>query len=199
MMSSGQCPSATPTATSSSTPSRCISRHLHLSHTFLTPFSHLLTPFSHHSHTISHLLTISRHLLIDAIQRRLVHNAMALGRAMKRKVSTRPNKIPPPPYRPWRHVPSPPRNTALGATWKVIIFPSSPPLVCPPHLTSLGATWQVIMPKMYCWCDRFWNPMIDCRMPGVSREQLPMPFHCPFDHVYAARRMNPLSPAHVAP
>ena len=69
----------------------------------------------------------ARHLLIDAIQRRLVHNAMALGRAMKRKV---------------------------------------------------------IMPKMYCWCDRFWNPMTDCRMPGVSKQQLPLPFHCPFDHVY---------------
>lgn len=69
----------------------------------------------------------NRHLLIDAVQRRLVHNAMALGRAMKRKV---------------------------------------------------------VMPKMMCYCDRFWNPMVDCRMPGVSREQLPLPFHCPFDHVY---------------
>ena len=69
----------------------------------------------------------NRHLLIDAVQRRLVHNAMALGRALRRKV---------------------------------------------------------IMPKMYCWCDRFWNPMFDCRMPGVSAEQLPLPFHCPFDHVY---------------
>ena len=69
----------------------------------------------------------NRHLLIDAIQRRLVHNAMALGRATKRKV---------------------------------------------------------IMPKMWCWCDRFWNPMANCRIPGVSREQFPMPFHCPFDHVY---------------
>jgi len=69
----------------------------------------------------------NRHLLLDAFQRRLVHNAMALGRALKRKV---------------------------------------------------------IMPKMMCWCDRFWNPMNDCRMPGVSSAQHPMPFHCPFDHVY---------------
>ena len=51
----------------------------------------------------------NRHLLIDAVQRRLVHGAMALGRAMRRKV---------------------------------------------------------IMPKMWCWCDRFWNPMTNCRMPG---------------------------------
>ena len=69
----------------------------------------------------------NRHLLIDSVQRRLVHNAMALGRALRRKV---------------------------------------------------------IMPKMYCWCDRFWNPMDDCRLPGVPKEQLPLPFHCPFDHVY---------------
>ena len=69
----------------------------------------------------------NRHLLIDALQRRLVHNAMALGRALRRKV---------------------------------------------------------IMPRMYCWCDRFWNVMADCRLPGVSAEQLPLPFHCPFDHVY---------------
>ena len=78
----------------------------------------------------------NRHLLIDAIQRRLVHNAMALGRAMKRKV---------------------------------------------------------IMPKMYCWCDRFWNPMVDCRMPGVSKEQLPMPFHCAY-----TRHSNPSWPLHAS-
>ena len=69
----------------------------------------------------------NRHLLLDAFQRRLVHNAMALGRALRRKV---------------------------------------------------------IMPRMQCWCDRFWNPMANCRMPGVSASQHPLPFHCPFDHVY---------------
>ena len=69
----------------------------------------------------------NRHLLIDSIQRRLVHNAMALGRATRRKV---------------------------------------------------------ILPKLYCWCDRFWNVMKDCRMPGVTAAQHPFPFHCPFDHLF---------------
>ena len=40
------------------------------------------------------------------------------------------------------------------------------------------------MPKLECWCDRYWNPLRDCRMPGVSAAQLPLPFHCPFDHLY---------------
>ena len=69
----------------------------------------------------------NKHLLLDAFQRRLVINAVALGRALKRKV---------------------------------------------------------IMPKMTCWCDRYWWLLEGCRFPGVPAEQHPMPFHCPFDHVY---------------
>ena len=69
----------------------------------------------------------NKHLLLDAFQRRLVMNAVALGRALKRKV---------------------------------------------------------IMPKMTCWCDRYWWLLEGCRFPGVPREQHEMPFHCPFDHVY---------------
>ena len=69
----------------------------------------------------------NRHLMLDAIQRRLVMNAVALGRVLKRKV---------------------------------------------------------IMPRMTCWCDRYWWLLEDCRFPGVKAEQHPLPFHCPFDHVY---------------
>ena len=69
----------------------------------------------------------NRHLLLDAFQRRLVLNAVALGRALKRKV---------------------------------------------------------IMPRMTCWCDRYWWLLEDCRFPGVPRDQHQLPFHCPFDHVY---------------
>ena len=36
----------------------------------------------------------NRHLLLDAFQRRLVHNAMALGRALKRKVSIAAHDVP---------------------------------------------------------------------------------------------------------
>ena len=69
----------------------------------------------------------NKHLLLDSFQRRLVMNAVALGRALKRKV---------------------------------------------------------IMPKMTCWCDRYWWLLEGCRFPGVPHEQHEMPFHCPFDHVY---------------
>ena len=69
----------------------------------------------------------NKHLLLDAFQRRLVHNALALGRALRRKV---------------------------------------------------------IMPRMTCWCDRYWWLLEDCRFPGVTREQQPLPFHCPFDHLF---------------
>jgi hypothetical protein len=69
----------------------------------------------------------NKHLLLDSLQRRLVINLVALGRAMKRKV---------------------------------------------------------IMPKMMCWCDRYWWLLEGCRFPGVKPEVHPMPFHCPFDHLY---------------
>jgi hypothetical protein len=69
----------------------------------------------------------NKHLLLDALQRRLVHNAVALGRALRRKV---------------------------------------------------------IMPRMQCWCDRYWWLLDKCRFPGVKPETHPLPFHCPFDHVF---------------
>ena len=40
------------------------------------------------------------------------------------------------------------------------------------------------MPRMTCWCDRYWWLLEGCRFPGVGKEQHPMPFHCPFDHLY---------------
>lgn len=40
------------------------------------------------------------------------------------------------------------------------------------------------MPRMTCWCDRYWWLLEECRFPGVSKEAHPMPFHCPFDHLY---------------
>jgi len=54
------------------------------------------------------------------------------------------------------------------------------------NLVALGRAMRrkVIMPKMTCWCDRYWWLLEDCRFPGVSRDVHPMPFHCPFDHLY---------------
>ena len=65
------------------------------------------------------------HLIMDSFQRRLIHNALALGRATMRKV---------------------------------------------------------IMPKLTCWVDRY--NLEHGRFPGVKAEQFPLPFHCPFDHLY---------------
>ncbi|KAL1514707.1 hypothetical protein AB1Y20_003794 [Prymnesium parvum] len=67
------------------------------------------------------------HLIMESFQRRLVHDALALGRATKRKV---------------------------------------------------------IMPKLTCWVDRYWNNLEKGRFPGVAQEQHPLPFHCPFDHLF---------------
>ena len=67
------------------------------------------------------------HLIMDSFQRRLVHDAMALGRATRRKV---------------------------------------------------------IMPRLNCWVDRYWNCLEKGRFPGVSLEQHPAPFACPFDHLF---------------
>jgi len=67
------------------------------------------------------------HLILDSYQRRLVHDAMALGSLTKRKV---------------------------------------------------------IMPKLLCWVDRYWNNLVDGRFPGVTAQQHPLPFHCPFDHLF---------------
>ena len=64
---------------------------------------------------------------MESAQRRLVHNALALGRATRRKV---------------------------------------------------------IMPKLNCWVDRYWNNLEKGRFPSVSEQQHPLPFHCPFDHLF---------------
>ena len=43
---------------------------------------------------------------------------------------------------------------------------------------------KVIMPRLWCWVDRYWNNLERGRFPGVSAEQHPLPFHCPFDHLF---------------
>lgn len=40
------------------------------------------------------------------------------------------------------------------------------------------------MPKLTCWVDRYWNNLEKGRFPGVSEKQHPLPFHCPFDHLF---------------
>lgn len=40
----------------------------------------------------------------------------------------------------------------------------------------------LIMPRLFCWCDRFWNRLKRCRMP--ADQTLELPFHCPMDHLF---------------
>ena len=43
---------------------------------------------------------------------------------------------------------------------------------------------KLIMPKLMCWTDRYWNNLEDGRYPTVKASQHPLPFHCPFDHLF---------------
>eukprot|EP00892_Ulva_mutabilis_P009534 jgi/Ulvmu1/6953/UM033_0010.1 len=40
----------------------------------------------------------------------------------------------------------------------------------------------VILPKITCYCDRYWGPLDACRVPGASQTRLP--FVCPLDHIF---------------
>ncbi|KAK9909514.1 hypothetical protein WJX75_003420 [Coccomyxa subellipsoidea] len=39
----------------------------------------------------------------------------------------------------------------------------------------------LVMPRLVCFCDRFWSPLERCRAPGAGRMQLP--FVCPLDQI----------------
>ena len=47
----------------------------------------------------------------------------------------------------------------------------------------------MIMPKLHCFCDRYWNFLTRCRMPIVSRD-MPVPFWCPQDALFDLVRWN---------
>lgn len=40
----------------------------------------------------------------------------------------------------------------------------------------------LIMPKLLCYCDKYWGPVDRCRLPGARKTQLP--FVCPLDHIF---------------
>ncbi|KAL6754384.1 nucleotide-diphospho-sugar transferase-domain-containing protein [Haematococcus lacustris] len=40
---------------------------------------------------------------------------------------------------------------------------------------------SIIVPRIACYCDRYWGPLEDCRLPGAAQERLP--FVCPMDYV----------------
>lgn len=43
---------------------------------------------------------------------------------------------------------------------------------------------KLIFPKLQCYTDRYWNMLEGGRFPGVRPSAQPLPFHCPFDHLY---------------
>lgn len=46
----------------------------------------------------------------------------------------------------------------------------------------------VILPKLMCYCDRYWGPVDACRIPGAPQTRLP--FVCPLDHVLEPFHMD---------
>lgn len=37
------------------------------------------------------------------------------------------------------------------------------------------------MPRLACYCDRYWTPLDNCSLPGAKQQRLP--FQCPMDYV----------------
>ena len=40
----------------------------------------------------------------------------------------------------------------------------------------------VVLPRLWCYCDKFWSRLADCAIPEAASSQ-PLPFVCPMDHV----------------
>ena len=56
--------------------------------------------------------------------------------------------------------------------------------MAPTTLTTLSSLLPFLgtqAPKLACYCDRYWAPLEDCRLPGAIQQRLP--FLCPMDHV----------------
>ena len=46
----------------------------------------------------------------------------------------------------------------------------------------------MVMPKLWCFCDRYWNALSKCRNPHVMG--MGLPFNCPMDSLYLTDRWN---------
>uniref|UniRef100_A0A061QQR3 Glycosyltransferase n=1 Tax=Tetraselmis sp. GSL018 TaxID=582737 RepID=A0A061QQR3_9CHLO len=46
----------------------------------------------------------------------------------------------------------------------------------------------VVMPRLICFCDRYWAPVEGCRIPGAFATALP--FTCPLDHILEPFHMD---------
>ena len=47
----------------------------------------------------------------------------------------------------------------------------------------------MIMPKLHCFCDRYWNFLTSCRFP-IGPRDMPIPFWCPQDALFDLVRWN---------
>jgi len=45
-----------------------------------------------------------------------------------------------------------------------------------------------VLPKFWCYCDRYWNALRRCRMPEL--QSMRFPFNCPMDSLYLADRWS---------
>jgi len=54
---------------------------------------------------------------------------------------------------------------------------------------SISLDGIMIMPKMHCFCDRYWNDLSNCRFP-IGPRNMPLPFGCPQDALYDLVRWN---------
>ena len=46
----------------------------------------------------------------------------------------------------------------------------------------------MVLPKLWCYCDRYWGFLSNCRFPHVPN--MPLPFGCPMDSMYDTHRWN---------
>eukprot|EP00192_Tetraselmis_astigmatica_P008881 CAMPEP_0117652350 /NCGR_PEP_ID=MMETSP0804-20121206/2579_1 /TAXON_ID=1074897 /ORGANISM="Tetraselmis astigmatica, Strain CCMP880" /LENGTH=607 /DNA_ID=CAMNT_0005458389 /DNA_START=187 /DNA_END=2010 /DNA_ORIENTATION=+ len=55
-------------------------------------------------------------------------------------------------------------------------------------LLAVATNRTLIMPRLLCFCDRYWGPVEDCRVPGAFATRLP--FTCPMDHILEPFHMD---------
>lgn len=53
----------------------------------------------------------------------------------------------------------------------------------------------IIVPRLACYCDRYWTDLDKCRVPGAFQERIP--FQCPMDHVLDPFFMVDAASTHV--
>jgi hypothetical protein len=86
-------------------------------------------------------------------------------------------------------------HVAKNRTGFVIKWPQPPPVPVPLCVqvrqlfaVALATNRIVVLPKLQCYCDRYWGPLHRCRLPGANK--LRLPFACPLDHIMEPFHMD---------